>query len=64
MKITEFYIYAMYLVVIITSMLFIVKDYYIIGSLLILGNLVPGYAMANSLIGNNENYTTYEEKWN
>jgi hypothetical protein len=55
MKITEFYIYAMYLVVIITSMLFIVKDYYIIGSLLILGNLVPGYAMANSLMGNNEN---------
>jgi len=55
MKITEFYIYAMYLVVIITSILFIVKDYYIIGSLLILGNLVPGYAMANSLMGNNEN---------
>ena len=55
MKITEFYIYAMYLVVLITSMLFIVKDYYIIGSLLILGNLVPGYAMANSLMGNNEN---------
>ena len=55
MKITEFYIYAMYLVVIITSMLFIVKDYYIIGSLLILGNLVSGYAMANSLMGNNEN---------
>jgi hypothetical protein len=55
MKITVFYIYAMYLVVIITSMLFIVKDYYIIGSLLILGNLVPGYAMANSLMGNNEN---------
>ena len=55
MKITESYIYAMYLVVIITSMLFIVKDYYIIGSLLILGNLVPGYAMANSLMRNNEN---------
>ena len=55
MKITEFYIYVMYLVVIITSMLFIVKDYYIIGSLLILGNLVPGYAMANSLMGKNEN---------
>ncbi len=45
----------MYLVVIVTSMLFIMKDYYIIGSLLILGNLVPGYAMANSLMGNNEN---------
>ena len=55
MKITEIYIFVMYLVVIITSMLFIVKDYYIIGSLLILGNLVPGYAMANSLMGNNEN---------
>ena len=55
MRITEFYIYVMYLVVIITSMLFIMKDYYIIGSLLILGNLVPGYAMANSLMGKNEN---------
>jgi len=55
MKITEIYIYVMYLVVIVTSMLFIMKDYYIIGSLLILGNLVPGYAMANSLTGNNEN---------
>jgi hypothetical protein len=36
-------------------MLFIMEDYYIIGSLLILGNLVPGYAMANSLMGKNEN---------
>ncbi len=54
MKITEIYIYVMYLVVIITSALFVIEDYYIIGSLLILGNLVPGYAMANSLMGNNE----------
>jgi hypothetical protein len=55
MKITETYIYAMYLVVIATSALFIMKDYYIIGSLLILGNALPGYAMARSLMVNNEN---------
>ena len=54
MKITEIYIYVLYLVVIVTSMLFIIEDYYIIGSLLILGNLVPGYAMANSLMEKNE----------
>jgi len=36
-------------------MLFIIEDYYIIGSLLILGNLVPGYAMSNSLMEKNEN---------
>ena len=55
MSITEIYIYAMYLVVIATSALFIMKDYYIIGSLLILGNALPGYAMARSLMVNNEN---------
>ena len=55
MKITEIYIYAMYLVVISTSALFVMKDYYIIGSLLILGNALPGYAMARSLMENNEN---------
>ena len=55
MKITEIYIYVMYIVVIVTSMLFLMKDYYIIGSLLILGNIVPGYAMANSLMENDEN---------
>ena len=55
MKITEMYIYVMYLVVIVTSTLFIMEDYYTIGCLLILGNLVPGYAMANSLMGNDEN---------
>ena len=55
MKITEIYIYVMYLVVIVTSTLFIMEDYYTIGCLLILGNLVPGYAMANSLKGNDEN---------
>ena len=55
MKITETYIYVMYLVVIVTSILFIMENYYVIGCLLILGNLVPGYAMANSLMGKNEN---------
>ena len=55
MRITEIYIYVMYLVVIATSALFIMKDYYIIGSLLILGNALPGYAMAKSLMENNGN---------
>jgi len=55
MKITRIYTIILYLVVIITSMLFVMKDYYTIGALLIIGNLWPGYAMANSLMRNDEN---------
>ena len=55
MKITEIYIYLMYIIVICCTIAFILKEYYIIASLLFLGNTVPGYAMAKSLMEKNEN---------
>jgi len=55
MRITRIYTIILYLVVIITSIIFMVKGYYIIGTLLIIGNLWPGYMMANSLMRNDEN---------
>jgi|TARA_B110000263_G_scaffold148812_1_gene129126 hypothetical protein len=55
MKITRIYIYLMYIIVIFCIISFISEEHYIIASLLFLGNMLPGYAMAMSLMENNEN---------
>tara|TARA_B100001123_G_C15022853_1_gene912219 strand:+ start:609 stop:776 length:168 start_codon:yes stop_codon:yes gene_type:complete len=55
MKITIIYTAILYLVVIITSAIFLMKDYYTIAGLLIIGNLLPGYAMAKSIMRNDGN---------
>ena len=55
MKITIIYTAILYLVVVITSAIFLVKDYYTIAGLLIIGNLWPGYAMAKSMMRDDEN---------
>ena len=55
MKITIIYTAVLYLVVIIVSAIFIMKDYYTIAGLLIIGNLWPGYAMAKSMMRDDEN---------
>ena len=55
MSYTKFYILTLYLVLIICSALFIMKEHYNIAILLILGNMLPGYALANSFLGENEN---------
>ena len=55
MRITKVYILSLYLVFIICSALFITKEHYNIAILLILGNMLPGYALANSLLRENEN---------
>ena len=55
MSFTKFYILSLYIVLIICSVLFITKEHYNIAILLILGNVLPGYALANSLLRENEN---------
>ncbi len=55
MKITRIYIYLMYIIVASCTISFILKEHYIIASLLFLGNALPGYAMAKSLMEKNEN---------
>jgi hypothetical protein len=55
MSYTKFYILTLYLVLIICSALFIMKEQYNIAILLILGNMLPSYALANSLLRENEN---------
>ena len=55
MKITIIYTYLLYFVVVITSAIFLMKDYYTIAGLLIIGNLWPGYAMLKSMMRNYEN---------
>tara|TARA_B100001250_G_scaffold140979_1_gene120645 strand:+ start:306 stop:473 length:168 start_codon:yes stop_codon:yes gene_type:complete len=55
MKITKLYILALYLVAIVCSVLFIVEEHYNIAILLILGNALPGYKLAESLMRENEN---------
>jgi hypothetical protein len=55
MRFTKVYILTLYLVLIISSALFIMKEHYNIATLLILGNMLPGYALANSFLGENEN---------
>ena len=52
MKFTKFYISILYFVVIITSITFYVNNYYIIASLLIIGNTLPGYNLALSMVEN------------
>lgn len=54
MKITRLYIMILYLVLVICSLLFIVKEHYNIAILLILGNALPGYKLAESLMRKNE----------
>ena len=54
MIITKLYILALYLVAIICSALFILKEHYNIAILLILGNALPGYKLAESLMRENE----------
>ena len=51
MNITKIYIYLMYLIVISCVISFMLKEHYIIASLLFLGNMMPGYAMAASMMG-------------
>tara|TARA_B110000014_G_C20104522_1_gene580537 strand:- start:612 stop:779 length:168 start_codon:yes stop_codon:yes gene_type:complete len=55
MRFTKLYILILYFVLIICSALFIMKGHYNIAILLILGNMLPGYALANSLLEENEN---------
>ena len=45
----------MYIIVAYCTISFILKEHYIIASLLFLGNTLPGYAMAKSLMEKNEN---------
>ena len=52
---TKYYIFTLYLVLIICTLLFFAKEYYNIAILLILGNALPGYALAKSLLRENEN---------
>jgi hypothetical protein len=54
MKITEIYIYLMYIIVIFCIISFFSKEQYIIASILFLGNVLPGYAMATSMMEKNE----------
>ena len=58
MRITELYIFTLYFVLIICSGLFFVEgtpNSLNIGILLILGNMLPGYVLAISLLRENEN---------
>ena len=55
MRFTKFYTSILYFVVIITSITFYVNNYYIIASLLFLGNILPGYKLGLTLSDNNEN---------
>ena len=45
----------MYLIVTSCVISFMLKEHYIIAGLLFLGNVLPGYAMAASMMGENEN---------
>jgi len=55
MEFTRIYISVLYLVVIISSIVFFLNNYYITASLLIVGNVLPGYNLAFSLREKNEN---------
>jgi len=55
MRFTKLYILTLYFVLIICSVLFITKEHYNIAILLILGNMLPGYTLASSLLRENEN---------
>ena len=53
--ITKIYILALYLALVICTLLFFIEEHYNIAILLILGNALPGYALAESLVRENEN---------
>ena len=55
MGFTKFYIGILYLVVIICSIIFYLNNYYIIASLLFMGNMLPAYKLGLSLSDNNGN---------
>ena len=55
MGFTKYYIGILYLVVIICSIIFYLNNYYIIASLLFVGNILPGYKLGLSLSDNYEN---------
>ena len=50
MGFTKLYIGILYTVLIICSIVFYINNYYIIASLLLLGNMLPGYKLALSLV--------------
>ena len=55
MKTTKIYISILYFVTFVCSLLFIIEEHYNIATLLILGNAIPGYPLAKSLLEKNEN---------
>ena len=55
MEFTKYYIGVLYLVVIISSTIFYLNNYYMIASLLFLGNVLPGYKLAISFREKHEN---------
>ena len=55
MEFTKLYIGILYTVLIVCSIAFYLNNYYIIASLLILGNMLPGYKLALSLMVKHEN---------
>ena len=55
MKITKIYIGSLYIVTFVCSLLFAIEEHYNIAALLILGNAVPGYPLAKSLLEKDEN---------
>ena len=54
MGFTKLYIGILYIVLITCSMVFYINNYYIIASLLLLGNMLPGYKLALSLMVKHE----------
>ena len=54
MEFTKFYIGILYTVLIICTTVFYLNNYYIIASLLVLGNVLPGYKLALSLMVKHE----------
>jgi len=52
---TKFYIGILYLVVIISTIIFYLNNHYIVASLLFFGNLLPGYKLWISLSETDEN---------
>lgn len=55
MEFTRIYITILYVVVIFSSIVFFLNNNYIIASLLLVGNVLPGYKLAISLREENEN---------
>tara|TARA_B100000953_G_scaffold295879_1_gene287681 strand:- start:397 stop:570 length:174 start_codon:yes stop_codon:yes gene_type:complete len=55
MEFTRIYIFVLYAVVIFASIVFFLNNNNIIASLLVVGNVLPGYKLAISLREKNEN---------